>query len=128
MVFQITNGIKISVKTEFESTIYRNNKLHYAFSYSISIENQSNDTVQLLKRSWTIFDSLEDIEKVKGPGVIGENPILKPKEKFVYKSHCILTSEMGAMKGYFEMINFTTTQNFKVNIPTFQLITKSAIN
>ncbi|WP_196886106.1 Co2+/Mg2+ efflux protein ApaG [Aureivirga sp. CE67] len=128
MVFQVTNGIKISVKTEFESTVYRNYKLHYVFSYRLSIENQSNDTVQLLRRNWTIFDSLNEVEEVSGEGVIGEKPILKPKEKFTYKSHCILTSKIGAMKGHYEMINFTTTQKFNVNIPTFQLIVKGAIN
>jgi len=70
MVQQVTNGIKISVQTKFIGTSYHNERLHYAFSYRISIENQSNDSVQLLNRHWKIFDSLNNIEIVDGPGVV----------------------------------------------------------
>ena len=58
MVQQVTNGIKISVTSNFEGTSYRNFRLYFAFSYEVTIENQSNDTVQLLERQWIIFDSL----------------------------------------------------------------------
>ncbi|MDD3720860.1 MAG: Co2+/Mg2+ efflux protein ApaG [Lutibacter sp.] len=128
MVQQVTNGIKISVTSNFESTSYRNFRLYFAFSYEVTIENQSNDTVQLLERQWTIFDSLNHNEVVEGLGVIGKKPILKPTQKYTYKSSCFLTSRIGAMKGFYNMINFSTSKTFKVYIPTFQLMVSSIHN
>jgi len=65
MVQQVTNGIKISVKTNFEGSHYQNYRMYYSFSYSITIENQSNDSVQLVSRHWDIFDSLKNSEVSK---------------------------------------------------------------
>ena len=87
MIQQVTNGIKISVVSKFEGTSYRKYKLYYGFSYQVSIENQSNNTVQLLERHWKIFDSLNDIEIVEGSGVIGKKPILKPSQIHTYESY-----------------------------------------
>jgi ApaG protein len=128
MVQQVTNGIKISVISNFEGTSHRNYKMYYAFSYQVTIENQSNDTVQLLERHWKIYDSLNNTETVEGSGVIGEKPILKPSEKHTYKSNCFLTSSIGAMNGYYNMVNYTTTKSFKVFIPTFQLMVSNIYN
>jgi len=128
MVQQVTNGIKVSVKSNFEGTSYRNYRLYYAFSYQVTIENQSNETVQLLARHWKIFDSLNNTEIVEGSGVIGKKPILKPSEIHTYTSNCFLTSPIGAMKGYYNMVNFTTSRMFKVYIPTFQLMVSSIHN
>ncbi|MBK5209094.1 MAG: Co2+/Mg2+ efflux protein ApaG [Flavobacteriaceae bacterium] len=128
MVQQVTNGIKISVTSNFEGTSYRNFRLYFAFSYEVTIENQSNDTVQLLERQWTIFDSLNHNEVVEGSGVIGKKPILKPSEKYTYRSNCFLTSPIGAMKGFYNMVNFSTSRAFKVYIPTFQLMVSSIHN
>ncbi|GAB1308101.1 Co2+/Mg2+ efflux protein ApaG [Urechidicola sp. KH5] len=128
MVSQVTNGIKISVETKFMGTTYYHERLHYAFSYKITIENQSNDSVQLLRRHWNIFDSLNNTEVVDGNGVVGQKPILKPGGKHQYSSNCLLTSHIGAMNGFYEMVNFTTTKTFKVHIPTFQLMVSGALN
>jgi len=128
MVQQVTKGIKISVETKFTGTTYRNYRLYYAFSYAVTIENQSNDSVQLLSRRWKIFDSLNHTEVVQGAGVVGKKPVLKPAGKHSYNSNCLLTSPLGAMKGYYKMVNFTTTKSFKVQIPTFQLMASGALN
>ena len=128
MVSQVTRGIKISVHTSFEGTYFKNYKLHFAFSYQITIENHSKDTVQLMSRHWEIFDSLSDLEIVDGEGVIGKKPILRPGEQHTYSSGCLLSSPYGAMKGHFNMINFTSTRNFKVAIPTFKLAAPFALN
>lgn len=128
MVQQVTNGIKISVISKFEGTSYRNYKLYFAFSYQVTIENQSNDTVQLLERHWKIFDSLNNTEIVDGVGVIGKKPVLKPSQIHTYKSNCFLTSPIGAMNGFYNMVNFTTTRTFKVYIPTFQLMVPNISN
>lgn len=128
MVQQVTNGIKISVKTNFEGTVHQNYRMYFSFSYQITIENQSNDAVQLVSRNWTIFDSLKNIQKVEGEGVIGKKPILAPKKSYTYSSYCNLISPIGAMKGFFNMINFTTTKNIRVHIPAFQLTVPAVLN
>ena len=128
MIEQITKGIKITVDTNFEGKRYQNLRLYYAFSYSITIENQSSDTVQLISRHWNIFDSLSDIETVDGEGVIGEKPVISPKESYTYNSHCLLSSAIGAMNGYYNMINFTSSKQFKVLIPTFHLMIPATLN
>ncbi len=128
MVSQITRGIKISVSTSFEGTYFKNYKLHFAFSYEITIENHSKDSVQLVSRHWEIYDSLNNIEIVDGEGVVGKKPVLKPGESHTYSSGCLLTSPIGAMQGYFNMINFTSTRNFRVIVPTFKLSAPFALN
>lgn len=128
MVSQITRGIKITVKTFFEGTYFKNLKLQYAFSYYITIENQSKDSVQLMLRHWEIFDALNHVETVDGEGVVGAKPVLKPGELHTYNSGCLLSSPYGSMSGYFSMINFTTTRNFKVLVPSFKLNAPFALN
>ena len=128
MIQQITKGIKISITSNFEEKRYQGTQIYYAFNYSITIENQGNDTVQLLSRHWNIFDSLKNIEIIEGEGVIGEKPILKPKQIYTYTSNCFLTSPVGAMNGFYNMVNFNTSQKFKVQIPTFQLTTPATFN
>lgn len=128
MVSQITRGIKISVSTSFEGTYFKNYRIQFAFSYHITIENQSKDSVQLNTRHWEIYDSLNDREVVDGEGVIGKKPVLKPGEKHTYSSGCLLSSPFGAMHGYFSMVNFTTTRTFKVYVPTFRLSAPFALN
>ena len=128
MIEQITKGIKITVDTNFEGKRYQNLRLYYAFSYSITIENQSSDTVQLISRHWNIFDSLSDLETVDGEGVIGEKPVISPKESYTYNSHCLLSSAIGAMNGYYNMINFSSSKQFKVLIPTFHLMIPATLN
>lgn len=128
MVSQITRGIKISVLTTFEGTYFKNHKIHFAFSYEITIENHSKDSVQLVSRHWEIFDSLNDLETVDGEGVIGKKPVLKPGETHTYSSGCLLSSPFGAMRGWFNMVNFTTTRNFRVIVPNFRLSAPFALN
>lgn len=128
MVQQITKGIKISVKTKYDGTLYRNYRLYYNFSYYITIENKSLETVQLTDRFWKIFDSLNTIEIVEGEGVVGQTPILEPQDTYKYKSGCFLLSTRGAMTGFYTMVNVETQQAFDVKIPTFQLSTPVSLN
>lgn len=128
MTHQVTNGIKVSVNTTFEGTYFKNYQVVFAFAYRISIWNQSKDSVQLTSRHWKIFDALKPLEIVDGEGVVGEKPILKPGQQHTYSSGCLLSSPVGAMRGYFRMINFTTTQKFRAYIPTFKLNAPFAIN
>lgn len=128
MVQQVTRGIKISVETTFEGTFYKNYKMHFAFGYRITIENQSKDSVQLMARHWKIYDALNEIETVDGEGVIGKKPVIQPGERHTYSSGCLLTSPFGAMEGFYQMVNFTTTRKFRVSIPAFKLSATFALN
>jgi ApaG protein len=128
MVQQITKGIKISVKTKYEGALSRNLYTYHNFSYFVTIENRSSDTVQLTDRCWKIFDSLNATEIVRGEGVVGQTPILKPKDIYTYKSGCILHSNIGTMKGYFTMVDIESATPFNVTIPSFQLTTPISSN
>ena len=128
MVSQVTQGIRVSVITNFEGIYFKNYKICYAFTYHITIENQSKDSVQLLSRYWEIFDALNEKEIVIGEGVVGQKPIIKSGERYTYNSGCLLVSPFGAMKGYFMMVNFTSTKKFKVTVPIFRLGAVYALN
>lgn len=128
MVQQVTSGIKISVETEFEGTFYKEYKVHFAFAYTITIENQSENAVQLQSRHWDISDALNNPETVDGEGVIGQKPLLMPGESHTYSSGCLLTSPFGGMKGYYNMVNIATQERFKVYIPAFKLSAPFAVN
>ncbi len=123
-----TKGIKISVNAVFCGVQERNQQKHYLYDYYIVIENQSSSTVQLTSRHWEIYDSLNYTEIVKGEGVIGLQPILKSGERHAYKSHCILLSNCGSMKGFYNMLNLESNSYFRVQIPKFQLQTSVILN
>ena len=128
MVTQITKGIKVSVESSFEGTYYKESKLHYAFEYSVKIENQSKELVQLDSRHWVILDSLNEEVTVDGEGVIGKKPVLKPGQSHTYSSGCLLASPYGAMYGYYRMINLNSTKKFNVMIPVFKLSAPFSLN
>ncbi|MGB1307712.1 MAG: Co2+/Mg2+ efflux protein ApaG [Oceanihabitans sp.] len=128
MFQQVTKGIKISVDTIYEGAFYKNNKIQYAFSYHVTIENQSKDTVQLYARYWNIFDALNAVETVTGEGVVGEKPILKPGELHTYTSGCLLHAPIGTMQGYYYMQNFNSSKMFRVTIPSFNLNADFVLN
>ena len=128
MVTQITKGIKVSVESSFEGTYYKESKLHYAFEYSVKIENQSKELVQLDSRHWVILDSLNEEVTVDGEGVIGKKPVLKPGQSHTYTSGCLLASPFGAMYGYYRMINLNSTKKFNVMIPVFKLSALFSLN
>lgn len=128
MVQQITKDIKVTVATHYEGTFNRGNKLFYAFSYTVKIENQGNQKVQLRQRHWDIHDALNEVEMVDGPGVIGETPILNPTQSHIYTSGCYLISPFGNMSGYYVMQNLESQEIFKVGIPSFRLNAPFAIN
>lgn len=128
MVQQITNGIKISVKTHFEGTFYEGEILHFAFSYDICITNERQNPVQLLSRTWSISDALNSKESVEGKGVVGEQPIIQPNASYRYSSGCTLKSPLGSMEGIYIMIDLLNHNIFKAKIPTFKLYTEFAQN
>ncbi len=121
MIQQITRGIKISVETKFEGSFLKEQILHHAFLYSITIENQSKDVVQLLSRHWKILESVSRPQYINGNGVVGKKPIIRPGESHTYQSGSLITSPLGSMSGTYIMINFTTAKKFNVEVPNFRL-------
>jgi ApaG protein len=126
---QTTHGIKISVETSYQEDYSKPLVDKFIFSYHITIENTTAQTVQLLSRHWFIFDSSGTTREVDGEGVVGLQPIIRPSATFEYSSWCDLTTDMGNMKGYYNMCLFDETAStaknskiFKVIIPEFNLI------
>jgi ApaG protein len=118
---QITKGIAVKVKTDYKG-IYRSEKsVFHVFTYNINIQNRSNEPVQLISRHWKIYDSWRDAYEVEGEGVIGVQPKLLSGEHFQYTSGCQLIGSAGAMVGWYTFIDLNRSQEFKVDIPRFQL-------
>jgi ApaG protein len=93
----------------------------YVFAYTITIENRSNDTVQLMERQWTIESADEQIGEVEGPGVVGVQPTLKPGESFEYTSSTLIRDPVGSMRGSYVFRRLSGGM-FVVQIPRFRLL------
>lgn len=128
MVTKITEGVKISVETIYQPEYSNPANEHFMFAYRIHIENLTEYSVQLLNRYWMIFDSNGTKREVEGEGVVGLQPVIEPGDHHEYVSGCNLKTDMGSMKGYYEMIRIVDGQKFKVNIPEFQLIASYKMN
>ncbi|MBI2259010.1 MAG: Co2+/Mg2+ efflux protein ApaG [Flavobacteriia bacterium] len=121
MVTKTTSGVKVSVNVKFcpKTSFLEENS--FIYKYTIFIENNTEQKVQLIKRNWHIFDSLNEPYEVEGFGVIGLQPILDIKQKHQYSSFCEIKSDIGYMEGYYEFLNLNTNKRFKVIIPRFPL-------
>jgi ApaG protein len=123
-----TEGVKITVTTKFRADLSQVNENRFFFNYHIEMENNNENSLQLMHRDWYIFDSLNKASIVSGEGVIGEQPILNPRETFSYTSGCELTSELGRMRGFYTFKNQLTGQLIQVFIPTFDLVYPAKLN
>ena len=128
MVTQITKGVKITVRTQFQSGHSRPEMRHFLFTYRIMIENRSEYTVQLLKRHWYIFDSNGEHRVVEGEGVVGQQPVIAPNEIYEYESACNLETDIGEMKGTYQMMRIIDKEHFTVDIPEFKLVAPQRMN
>lgn len=128
MVNAVTEGIKVTVKSAYRSEYSDPKRNNFLFSYRITIENQSDYTVKLLRRHWFIFDSNGEYREVEGKGVIGEQPVLHPGDVHEYESACNLTTEIGKMKGYYLMQRQLDRSDFRVAVPEFQMIVPHRLN
>ena len=128
MFQQITRGIRISVFTKYNGELVNDKIISYAFTYTVKIENQSNDVVQLINRNWKILQTNRRPYFIEGDCVIGQKPILKSGVSHTYSSNCLLTSPIGSMSGFYTMINFSTAKEFEVDIPVFDLAATFTLN
>ena len=92
----------------------------YVFTYTITLTNAGDETVQLLSRHWIITDANRDVQEVRGQGVVGEQPTLKPKQSFEYTSGTVISTQVGTMSGSYLMVAEDGTK-FHAPIPQFVL-------
>ncbi len=117
---QTTNNVRVSVQSEFSPERSSEGRGQWFFLYHIEIKNEGADTVQLLTRHWIITDAHGEVEEVRGPGVVGQQPILREGESFSYTSGCPLKTPFGSMEGSYEMSS-ESGDHFEVEIPPFAL-------
>ena len=121
MIQQITEGVKISVQSNFDSSYFDGESLQFRFNYFIEIENNNPHSVKLIYRKWTILDALNESEIIEGIGVLGQQPVLKPFGSYSYNSGCAMKGPVGSMKGIYGMVRLTDQHTFEVIIPNFRL-------
>lgn len=110
----------MSVVSEYAPERSRPDEKHWFFLYTITISNHSDVTVQLVSRHWVITDGNGHVEEVRGPGVVGEQPVLAPGESFTYTSGCPLRTPFGKMEGTYQMVT-ADAQRFEARIAPFTL-------
>ena len=128
MVTEITQGVKVSVETEYQSDYSSPRQMHYVFTYRITIENQSEQTIQLLRRHWNICDAGNVLREVEGEGVVGQQPVIEPGQSHQYVSGCNLKSGLGKMYGTYLMERILDGKNFRVTIPQFTMVVPFRLN
>jgi ApaG protein len=115
-----TRGVHVSVTPSFMESESSAKDNRYFWAYTIDIVNEADQTVQLIARHWHITDGHGQLHEVKGPGVVGEQPVLKAGERFTYTSGCPLDTPHGSMTGIFQMVA-EDGASFEATIPPFPL-------
>jgi ApaG protein len=115
-----TRDIEVKVTPRFLPERSSADKRYFFWSYTIEITNHGAETVQLESRHWRITDALGRLQEVRGPGVVGEQPVLAPGESYEYTSGVPLTTDSGFMTGTYQMAS-PSGERFEIAIPTFSL-------
>jgi len=123
MYIKTTNNIKVSVFPDYLEEYSKPDENTYVWSYTVQLENYGVQKVQLINRYWQITDGRGNVQEVRGEGVVGEQPFLKPGEAFQYTSGVPLNTSSGIMQGAYEM-ECEDGQKITVEIPAFSLDSK----
>ena len=123
----VTRGIRVEVLARYAAENSRPQFSQWVFEYTVRITNQGSDTVQLVSRHWIITDASGEIQEVKGPGVVGNQPVLAPGESFKYSSWCPLETPVGMMHGTYQMVA-TGGEQFDIEIAPFGLKAPYSVN
>jgi ApaG protein len=116
----VTNSVRVEVESQYAPEHSQPFQSNWRFYYTIRITNEGDETVQLLSRHWIATDSTGRTEEVKGPGVVGEQPVLAPGESFQYTSSWPLKTPMGVLRGTYQMVS-ESGSHFQVEIAPFGL-------
>lgn len=119
----VTRGVRVEVAARYSEEHSDPDRPLWFFLYTITVKNTGQETVQLLNRHWEITDGHGQVEHVRGPGVVGKQPVLAPGESFEYTSGCPLSTRFGFMKGEFEMNVTGSEELFEVEVAGFPLRT-----
>jgi ApaG protein len=122
-----TRGVRIQVQPSYVPERSAPRQGQYFFAYRVRITNVGDETVQLVSRHWVIADGEGRVEHVRGPGVVGEQPVLAPGRTFEYSSFCPLPTPIGSMHGTYQMVTADGTQ-FDAEIAPFSLAVPTALN
>lgn len=128
MISCITNNIEIIVRSSYQEQSSSPEFSNYVFAYEITIINKGQYAVQLLAREWKIKEAMGIVKLIKGMGVVGEQPVLQPNQKYTYISGCNFQSEIGIMQGQYDFVRLFDEQPFKVKIPKFNLVFPPNLN
>ncbi|MFO1109494.1 MAG: Co2+/Mg2+ efflux protein ApaG [Bradyrhizobium sp.] len=121
----ITRQIEVTVEPAFMPERSVPDRGQYFWAYTIAITNAGAETVQLKTRHWIITDATGKRQEVRGPGVVGEQPVLAPGERYEYTSGVPLPTSSGFMSGRYQMVSASGEQ-FEIDVPTFSLDAPSA--
>ena len=120
MYSETTRSITVTVRPFYLEQHSSPAESHYVWAYHVRIENLGNETVQLRNRHWSITDGQGRQQEVRGPGVVGEQPVLAPGESFEYSSWCPLKTSAGVMRGTYQIVSESGDQ-FDIEIAPFAL-------
>jgi ApaG protein len=123
----LTRGILVTVRSEYMPERSSAAAKQYAFAYTVNIANQGTETAQLKSRHWVISDSFGTVQEVRGEGVVGAQPVLRPGEEFEYTSWCVIATPSGSMRGTYQMIT-TDGDRFDAEIAAFALSPPQLLN
>lgn len=116
----ITDGMRVKVEARYSPEHSNTGNNQWFFLYTIRISNEGAESCQLVSRHWIIRNAVGKVEEVRGPGVVGEQPVLEPGEAFVYTSGCPLDTPFGSMEGSYEMVTDSGTR-FDAEVARFEL-------
>jgi ApaG protein len=123
----ITQGIRVTVSTVYVPSQSNPSERRYVFAYTVRIANEGTETAQLKTRHWIISDGTGKVEEVRGPGVVGQQPVLRPGEHFEYTSGCVLETPRGTMRGSYQM-HTPAGKSFEAEIAPFPLAMPHSLN
>jgi len=122
-----TRGIRIQISSVYVPERSDPEQSHYFFAYHVRVSNLGKEAAQLVSRHWIITDAEGQVEEVRGPGVVGEQPLLKPGDSFQYTSFCPLKTAVGSMQGSYRMVT-GGGEEFDAVIRPFSLAVPTAVN
>jgi ApaG protein len=123
----LTNGILVTVRSEYIPERSSLSSQQFAFAYTVQIENQGESAAQLHSRHWIITDANGNVQEVRGEGVVGAQPLLHPGEQFEYTSWCVIATATGLMRGSYQMVR-PGGDRFDAEIAPFRLGLPQTLN
>ncbi|MFL6259050.1 MAG: Co2+/Mg2+ efflux protein ApaG [Thermoanaerobaculia bacterium] len=122
-----TRGIRVQVQSFYDEERSSPPENYYFFAYRVTISNVGGEPAQLVSREWIVTDGNGETQRVQGPGVVGEQPVLAPGESFEYTSVCPLSTPVGSMHGSYLMV-LANGERFQAEIAPFSLSVPHAVN